>query len=783
MKKQLLSSLRVLSRFRAYTVINLVGLIVSVASALILIRYVHQERSVDSFIPHLDRTFFMTCVTNGQQLPTGSRDYNHDPNYRDPLDDPCVEKVGRFIQNPDDHIILNQRRYNIASLATDSSFLQMVPHPVVLGRGTLQAPTDALLTEKLAKRLFGNKDPLGQTLMTGTGKEVTVVGVIGQPPVKSSITFDLVLNRDLAQMWTRVEMDLVRLYRADDVVALNKKNSTPMKLMAYGGNDVSYQLIPMKGLYLSSRFEGWEGVMAKGNPSSLVILTLAAALLLMVGVFNYLNLHSVVMLKRQREFGVKRIFGARRRDLFGQLYTENFCLMAFALLCIWSFVELTRGLVYRWFDISVQNDVWFDVWCSIALLVAMPLLTSIRLRSLRSSKSRTGFLLAQYVISIALVSTAIYFGLQLRYLLHYPMGYRTQGIVMCNMQDELITNDEMTREQWEAHHQKVQKNIGLIAERMNASPLFEQWTYGSPPLSGFGTDFTSSTGEKRQATVLFMGPTAMKMFEFKLADGRWWDHTDQFAQYKFIVNKALLRQFHITDWHTATLQSDRRLWYADNGDMSKNPPYQIVGVVEDFVVGSLANADAPVAFSFVSPTGEGSSPLIAAIVPGKEKAAIAYLDTLYHVLNGKGDFEYSFLTDRIADQYKENRRTMRIYTTFAAIAIGVSCLGLFGLSLYDIRRRYREISIRKVNGATHSDIFRLLLRKYLYLWGVAFVLGTLASYIAISKMMESFYHRTPLSGWIFVAAGLLTVLLSLLTLSWQIRQALRVNPAETIKTE
>ena len=133
--------------------------------------------------------------------------------------------------------------------------------------------------------------------------------------------------------------------------------------------------------------------------------------------------------------------------------------------------------------------------------------------------------------------------------------------------------------------------------------------------------------------------------------------------------------------------------------------------------------------------------------------------------------------------YHDDQRTTRIYITFAMIAIFISCLGLFGLSLYDIQQRYREIALRKINGATTRDVFRLLLRKYCYIFGSAFVVASGVSYIIIYKYMENYYHHAPLALWIFLTAGFIVALISFCTLWWQIRKAIRINPTKVLKGE
>ena len=487
--------------------------------------------------------------------------------------------------------------------------------------------------------------------------------------------------------------------------------------------------------------------------------------------------------------------------MFLQLYFENFCLGAVALLFIWTLVEITRNIVTSWFEIPVMSDLSFDIWISVFLLLGMPLITSIfpfvrynyaaPINSLRSVGvsgnsvvSRMIFLFIQYVITVSLVIAAIYFSRQLYYVLHYDLNYNTQDIIQCPLFSKQTSWDITSEEEWQAQQQKESADMELVQRRMDESPLFSQWTYGQLPIfiNPPSAQCTASTGEKAAMTINFADQRYMELFGLKLKEGRIWDNEkDQFVQYKFIINETAKRVFRIEDITKASLQTERRMFYTSGIDLNENPPYEIVGVIEDFKVGHLSNPDYPLAFCFSQ--ASHTSPLLASIVPGKRREAIKYLEDLFHEINGDGEFGYSFAEDDIAAMYHDDQRTTRIYITFAMIAIFISCLGLFGLSLYDIQQRYREIALRKINGATTRDVFRLLLRKYCYIFGSAFVVASGVSYIIIYKYMENYYHHAPLALWIFLTAGFIVALISFCTLWWQIRKAIRINPTKVLKGE
>lgn len=796
--KALLLSIRTILRFRAYTAINVLGLALSLGCVFVLVRYIHQERTVNHFVPEADRTFLTAVFKEGE--PRGSLgesgDRNNDPNYRNPLDHPAVEAFSRFMMFDDDFVTKDDYRYTVNTMVVDSLFFDLMPYGCKEGSLQLK-PDEALLTPQAALRIFGTEHAVGKELVTSSGKPVRVAGILKEPSTKSSFQFDIVLSVYLIRDWSRVAYEVVRLHRPEDGDEINQVNRTPMKLICYGQQAVYYQLVPLKDFYLSRQVSAYADSVTQGRSDVLRLLGLVAGLILLVGLLNYVNLYSVVMLKRGRELGMKKVLGAGKGQIFLQLYAENVCLNVVVVFLAWLLVEVTRRFVDAWFDIPVQGDLSFDLLLSAAVLFLLPLFTILPpywryahaapMRSLsqvgvggKATRSRTVFLFLQYVIAFCLTVAAIYLSRHLQFLLHTDVGYRTEDIIQCQFWKEnpaAISNWEIG----EQEREKMRAAFALIEKRVGESPLFNGMVYGEPPYAGgWGLNFHTENGEKAETITFWTSREYMDFFGFRILEGRGWGDEDVFSQYKLIANKTFLAALHIGDWRQTKVIPQNRMWFT-SGESSDVVPYEIVGVMDDFKTGHLSGGNRPVVFVYTE--SDPRKLCFISIVPGKRKEAITFLNDLYQEAVGRGDFEYSLITDEIARLHEEDRKVTRIVITFALIAIGISCLGLFGLSLYDIRQRYREIALRKVHGAQVSDICRLLLCKYMILLGLAFVAGSAVAYIGISHYMERFPYHASLAPWIFLVAGLIVTLIALITVIWQIYRASQVNPAEVIKRE
>ncbi len=768
---------------------------------IIIARYAHQETTVNHFIDHLDRVSLVTVQRENHPPYLGNAMGSAD--VVSLLKDPAIELTSSFIPFHDEQIMTNDHRYAVKMFVVDTSFLQIIPYPVLLGTDKLQAPEDAIITAKLAKRLFGDSNPIGQNIIHASGNILNVTGVLDEPGTKSSFDFEILVNSRLRRSWLRIPYDIVLLHKGNDVRLFNQKYADFQSMPHYTGESLTrHQLLPLKDFYFDcslylTRYDN--EIFHNGNINNIWVIAIVGVLILLVGIFNFVNIYTVITLRRSREFGIKKVYGAKGLRIFSQIYFENFLLAAIAVFGAWFLLEISQGLFVEKFDLVLHSNVLFNLLFSLVLLVILPLITTIYpylrynysapVSSLRSVNmegvslvSRTIFLFLQYVVAFGLIVVSLYFMKQLRFMLHTDVGYDIEDIIVC----KVLYQDNFYDFRDEAENRKGQDYFTRITEtierKMDASPLFLHWAYGTPSYSQEPyLRLSVDNGEIHNVGMIYMSRRQMKLYNYQLLEGRLWDSTDIAVQYRFVINETAKKIFKINDIHSFYLQPEHRLW-TGQGDMSTNPAYEIVGVVKDFNTGHLSNPTIPMVIVYQEEYMKDEN-IMAKIVPEKRNEAIEYLKELNKELYGEADFTYAFMEDEIAAIYAEDKRVSRIYTTFSVIAIIISCLGLFALSMFDIRQRYREIALRKVNGATGRDIIRFLLRKYIYMLAGAFVVAVPVSYLVISKYMENFVHKTPVAWWLFAISAIVVTAISLLTLIWQVKRAIQVNPVESLKSE
>ena len=788
--KTLKYSWRFLMRSKSYTIINLLGLACSLACSIILMRYIHRELTVDTHCIDREHVYAICTNTEGNRGLSGLKQYNYDTIS---IDNRFVEAMTTYIPLEKDYVISGINRIPARCLVTDSVFFQLFHYPIVQGKLSLTTPQSALLTEKYARKIFGNENPIGKVLRYSNGKDITVEGIVGEPECKTTINFDIILSSKLSQHWERMNTELYRFLPGTDINAINKTGSVPRYINdpEYDTRTHTFSLISVKDIYWDGSLTDREPAMfLSGNRSHLIILSGVCLLLLLTGILNFINLYLVALLRRGKEYGLKKVFGVCGKTLFANIWIENTLLVLSALLVSWLIIEIMSAPTEYLFDTHFSYTA-FDGWLSASILLLLPVITSIypyikynytspilSIRSIgvqsHSKHFRMFFLGAQYIITFLLVVLSLYFNRQLGMLLSTKPGFRTKNIMNVNLVYESKDFSSYTYESMQQRRQRVMQ----LDNELNACPFIELYepSYENILTPTFGTNYLNNKGEKVFLNIHYATPAFFKLYDIKVIEGEIPDINKENRRTVFVVNKAALKALGYTSINGVGVIEENQK--KANANASLQP---IVAVVEDYFEGHLTSGIKPTIY----PVGARFSGDLyqIAYTPGKKKEVIDFLRNLEYKLYGSEDFEYTFLEDDIKAMYTQDRQTATIYSIFASIAIIISSLGLLGISLFDIRQRYREIAIRKVNGASAKDLYRLLFRKYITVLIIAFVIAIPLAYYLINTYTQDFAVRAPVSIDIFIISLLLVIIISLGTLAYQIQKAAHINPTQIMKTE
>ena len=788
--KTLKYSWRFLMRSKSYTIINLLGLACSLACSIILMRYIHRELTVDTHCIDREHVYAICTNTEGNRGLSGLKQYNYDTIS---IDNRFVEAMTTYIPLEKDYVISGTNRIPARCLVTDSVFFQLFHYPIVQGKLSLTTPQSALLTEKYARKIFGNENPIGKILRYSNGKDITIEGIVGEPECKTTINFDIILSSKLSQHWERMNTELYRFLPGTDINAINKTGSVPRYINdpEYDTRTHTFSLISVKDIYWDGSLTDREPTMfLSGNRSHLIILSGVCLLLLLTGILNFINLYLVALLRRGKEYGLKKVFGVCGRTLFANIWIENTLLVLSALLVSWLIIEIMSAPTEYLFDTHFSYTA-FDGWLSASILLLLPVITSIypyikynytspilSIRSIgaqsHSKHFRMFFLGAQYIITFLLVVLSLYFNRQLGMLLSTEPGFRTKNIMNVNLVYESKDFSSYTYESMQQRRQRVMQ----LDNELNACPFIELYepSYENILTPTFGTNYLNNKGEKVFLNIHYATPAFFKLYDIKVIEGEIPDINKEDRRTVFVVNKAALKALGYTSINGVGVIEENQK--KANANASLQP---IVAVVEDYFEGHLTSGIKPTIY----PVGARFSGDLyqIAYTPGKKKEVIDFLRNLEYKLYGSEDFEYTFLEDDIKAMYTQDRQTATIYSIFAGMAIIISSLGLLGISLFDIRQRYREIAIRKVNGASAKDLYRLLFRKYITVLIIAFVIAIPLACYLINTYTQDFAVRAPVSIDIFIISLLLVIIISLGTLAYQVQKAAHINPTQIMKTE
>ena len=794
---------RIISRMKGYTALSLLGLIISLSGTVIISRYLYQEWTIDHWMPDHDRTFilcqrYVNGILGDEPTPGLAWNPNNTKGFVSPtLGQSDVEAFSdvHLLENGSYIILDNDETITAPTISVDSSFVDVFPLQALEGTLVLRTEGQAIVSDDFARRHFPGESAVGKTMKMGDENILhTIVGVFRRPSGKSTVHFD-VANYARRDWWVgnALNFTMIKLAKGASMEAYNERQPRN----SWGGQNPEFHflLVPYTGnlrRLIESYGQEFRTIPSLSPCSSLQYLWMlfgVAVLLFLVGFFNFLNLYAVMRSHRQHELQVRRIFGASRWNIFCQLYAETFLLALLTMIGVWTVVELMEPLLATYYNIEVLPQRTFDVGLTVAIVFGLPFISSFTPHpsprggvGVRLEGLGVGF---QFFISLTLITVSIYMMRQLHLIMEGDPGYRTEGIlhiVPKPREDYNRIRKDDNGNTYIVDNSSGEKAMAVL-KKLRECPYIQS-VIEDPDMISAG-ELMEIEGQKLACKE--MCHNTMEMFGLELLEGRELNDTLDSYSYNCLLNETAVRRLGLKDWRSAKVQLPERWWTSANEDCSENPPYNVVGIVKDFHPGRLSEPQPPIIFF---PTLNWDSQtmdflpddLLLRIAPGNEEDAIKYLRQMNKEVWGTEDLEYNWLSDQKDELYREDRRTARIFFTFSLLAIAVTCLGVLGLMMFDVRRRYREIALRKVNGATFLDIALLLSRRYLIILAVAATVSIPVSLIGLHQLITRYYtiHAT-IAWWIPLVSILIVLLLCALTLWQQVWKATRIKPYEVLK--
>jgi putative ABC transport system permease protein len=766
--------------------INLIGLAISLALVIILSVYSYSELTTDHYHKKGDRVYLSADLDDNMFMPGILKDQID-------LNIPEVESVVRLAEADEAPVFQAGDRDPVTSdiVFADDNFFKLFTYQATEGNleTALEEPLTIVLTKPLAEKLFGQVHALGKTVKLNNDRELTVSAVIDNPQANSCLSFSAITSiatRKIVQpdsgeftnwgwhnflTFTLLKKGVKPVETAQKIAGLFPKNEQNPE------DHSKLKLTPLKQIYFS-KFSLLGGTyLRNGDKSKIMILVMVAALILIIALVNFINISSSQGLDRIKQTGVLKVIGASKSIILKNVLSEAFILFLVSLFLAILIVVVSLPSISNFTGIHFNGQLFYtssfliiSITGIFILSMVFSLIPALRISSSKAvdnlkktiepgpanSLIRGVLVTTQFVIAIVLIAFTILVQKQVNF--GNELGFNQENILGIKLTSQLDDKKEVLRK--------------ILDEKPSIKEIsFTQFFPGKSFSRWWGIEAEADGEKKELGFNTFCADAAfVKMLGLELKSGRFYTNDLSSDKNKVVVNETFIRENKINNPIGAKLVK------------SASKSYEIIGVVKDFhykAVNSqidplVIRNDPAASVCLVSLQTTDFNSLHKTIQ--EIKAAVTNLSPSFPV-------EISFLDQAVAKMYQSELQFRRTFSLFAGCAILICCLGILALSLFASQRRTKEIGIRKVNGATITEVLTMLNRDFVKWVAVAFVISTPIAYYAMHKWLERFAYKTSLSWWIFALAGLLALGIALLTVSWQSWKAATRNPMEALRYE
>ncbi|MDO3643989.1 ABC transporter permease [Mucilaginibacter sp. L3T2-6] len=792
---------RSLLKNRGFTMLNVLGLSVGLATCLLIVLYVVDELSYDRYNVNAGRIYRLTvhaklngnagvyATSEGPLLPF------IDGKFPDIEKSARVVDAGGLFYSPSKFYFKKGAESILerSVVYTETSFFSMFTLPMIKGNATtaLDEPFSAVITESAAKKYFNKVDVVGETLVMNDTSNYKITGVIKDVPQQSHFNYDFFLSfntlpESKVKGWgymgvhnyimLRPNANIARLEK--QISAIELEHSFNPSAFKTGDNYVFMKLKPLRDIHLHDE-ETQYSLSKNGNIQYVYIFSVIAIVILLIACINFMNLSTARSSNRAKEVGVRKVLGSARGNLIWQFLTEStlvtFASTIIAIVLAWLLLPFFNQVADKQITVNIDSITWLAPSLLVAVIVigflagSYPALFLSGFKPIDVLKSKLsigfkgGFLRSflvvfQFSISVFLIVGTLVIYNQLNYIRNKDLGFnRSQVLTIKNTS-------------------ALGKNAKVFAQELKQLPGVVNAT-----VSGY-----TPTGDERLKTGLFPGkPFDIKqdiLSEFwpvdenyistmgiKLVSGRNFSKDMATDTGAIIVNEAFVKKFGQRD------PLNKMVYRFSVGEQD----FHIIGVMKDFNFESLKGNITPVVLSYTPDYGAVSARIHTSNLP----ALMLQIENRWKVVSPNQQFTYAFMDEEFDATYRSEQRVGTLFIAFTSLAITIACLGLLGLAAYAAERRYKEIGIRKVLGANVSTIVKMLSMDFIKLVLLSILIATPLAWWVMHKWLEGFAYRTSIQWYLIALAGGGAVMIAFVTISFQSIKAALSNPIESLRSE
>ena len=799
---------RNLLKNKSYSVIKIGGFSIGIAAFILISLFVKNELNYDQNYKHQDRLYRMLNVTTNPEYeikkwPSMSAQIGQLLNE----DYPEIEKAGRLIirdwylagENQFRKLTEKQNNYEEKFAYGDPSLLDILEIPLIYGsqEEALAQPFSIVISKKIADKYFPNEDPVGQTVILNDLEEQphTIGGVMENFPSNSHLEFEFLMTMVDVEFWegeqtnwccsnydayirvnpntdiSQLEEKLIAV-RDDYMIPHNLKEENPYAadLEEYR----SFELQPVGNIYLRSVDLADD---VKHSDFRVVQLFGAIAIfILLLACINFINLFTAKSANRAKEVGVRKVAGSYRGDLIRQFLTESTLYSSISIVIGTTLAALSLPFFNQLAGKAISfpiSSLWFlSSLVFLALLIGFlaGIYPSFYLSSFqpievlkgklsqgsKNSKLRSSMVVFQFTTSIILLVSALVVYNQMDFILNKKIGFDKEKVLMIEGASTLGDKTTAFKEEL--------KRLSMV-ERVTNSNYFPV-DNTSRDNNGFWIEGKQKIDKGVGGQAWWVAENYISSMKINLLEGRHFSEKIAADSASVIINQTMAKKLGLQD----PIGKQIRNWRAWN----------IVGVVEDFHFENMKREIRPLVFFM----GRGSASIVAAKIKTDDMAkALTAVTVVWDKFMPNQPIRYSFLDEAYVNMYQETQRTANVFAVCAILAILIACLGLFGLSTFMAEQRSKEISVRKILGASTSNLFKILTIDYLRLISISLIIGVPVSWYLMNNWLQDFEYRIDIVWWFFVLSGLLVASIALLTVSKQALKLTFSNPAKFLKEE